>query len=309
MKLSIVSTLYYSQDYVDEFCNRVAQAASSISTDFEIILVNDGSPDGSLEKALTLQKKYSTITIVDLSRNFGHHRAIMTGLHYAKGDFVFLIDSDLEEAPELLLDYWKEIQQPGIDVVLGIQKARKGGWFERISGKLFYWFFSILTSVEYPANSLTARLMTKRYVDSVIKFKEKELDIWGVFVLAGYNQKSIQVIKTSKGLTTYTFRRKVKMAIEVITTVSHRPLYLTFLFGVLFMVLSLISVIVIIYEKYFHYTTEGWASIVALILFVNGVVFFILGIFGIYLSKMFLEIKNRPLTLIRDVFPSQNHHD
>lgn len=309
MKLSVVSTLYYSQDYVDEFCNRVAQAASSISTDFEIILVNDGSPDGSLEKALTLQKKYPSITIVDLSRNFGHHRAIMTGLHYSKGDFVFLIDSDLEEAPELLLDYWKEIQQPGIDVVLGIQKARKGGWFERISGKLFYWFFSILTSVEYPANSLTARLMTKRYVDSVIKFKEKELDIWGVFVLAGFNQKALPVVKSHKGSSTYTFRKKIKVAIEMITTISHRPLYLTFAFGFFFLILSFVSMAVIGYNKYMYNTTEGWASIIALIWFVSGVILFILGIFGVYLSKMFLEIKNRPLTLVRDVFPPRNPND
>ena len=304
MKLSIVSTLYYSQDYLDEFCERCVKIALTISPDIEIILVNDGSPDSSLSKAISLQQRYSQITIVDLSRNFGHHKAIMTGLNYAKGDYIFLIDCDLEEAPELLDGYWKALQEPGLDMIFGIQKFRKGGWFERISGRLFYWFFSLITSFQYPANSLTARLMTRRYVQSVLQFKEKELDIWGVFVLAGYNQKAMEVMKTSKGSTTYTLRKKIRIAIEMITTLSHRPLYLTFFFGIIFMVLSFISIGVVIYQKYVYNSTEGWASIIALIWFVSGVILFILGIFGIYLSKMFLEIKSRPLTVVREVYSS-----
>ncbi len=309
MKLSIVSTMYCSQGYLEEFCERASKAAAAISDDYEIVLVNDGSPDRSLQKALSLQQRYPEITIVDLSRNFGHHKAIMTGLHYAKGDYVFLIDCDLEEAPELLNDYWKAIQEPGIDVVFGVQKSRKGGWFERTSGQLFYWLFSVITSVDYPANSLTARLMTRSYVESVITFKEKELDIWGVFVLVGYNQKALEVVKSSKGSTTYTLRKKIRMAIEMITSLSHRPLYLTFFFGILFLAISIVSIVVIVYEKYMYNATEGWASIMALIWFVSGVILFILGIFGVYLSKMFLEIKNRPLTLVREVYPPQPRHD
>lgn len=306
MKLSIVSTMYYSQDYLEEFCERCEKSALTVSPDYEIILVNDGSPDGSLQKAILLQQRYPQITILDLSRNFGQHKAIMTGLHYAKGDYVFLIDCDLEEAPELLNDYWKAIQEPGIDVVFGVQESRKGEWFERISGRLFYWFFSVITSLDYPANSLTARLMTLRYVKSVIQFKERELDIWGVFVLVGYNQKTLQAVKLSKGSTTYTLRKKFRMAIEMITTLSHRPLYLTFFFGILFMLISMISIGLIVYQKYMNNPTEGWASIIALIWFVSGVILFIFGIFGVYLSKMFLEIKGRPLTVVREVYSSRH---
>ena len=309
MKLSIVSTMYYSQEYLEEFCDRCAKAASAITTYYEIILVNDGSPDGSVQKALSLQKKHAQITIIDLSRNFGHHKAIMTGLHYVKGDYVMLIDCDLEEAPELLNEYWAAIQEPGIDVVFGIQKSRKGGWFERVSGRVFYWFFSKLTSFDYPTNSLTARLMKLKYVKSVIQFREKELDIWGVFVLAGYNQKALEVTKSSKGSSTYTVRKKIRMAVEMITSLSHRPLYFTFFFSLLFMVISGISILEIIYQKYMHNSSEGWASIMALIWFVSGVILFILGIFGVYLSKMFLEIKSRPLTQVREVYPPDSSND
>ena len=173
----------------------------------------------------------------------------------------------------------------------------------------FYWFFSAIISVDYPVNSLTARLMSRRYVQSVIQFKEKELDIWGVFVLAGYNQKALQVVKSSKGSTTYTFRKKIRMAIEMITTLSDRPLYLTFFFSILFMLISIVSTAVIAYQKFSYNTTEGWASIMALVWFVSSVILFILGIFGIYLSKMFLEIKSRPLTLVREVYPPSDKHD
>jgi len=280
-----------------------------ITSEYEIILVNDGSPDGSLRNALSLQKKYTQIVIIDLSRNFGHHKAIMTGLQHAKGEYVFLIDCDLEEAPELLTEYWNAIQSPGIDVIFGIQSARKGGWFERTSGRLFYWLFLKIISVNYPANSLTARLMTSRYVKSVTKFKEKELDIWGVFVLAGYNQKAMEVTKSSKGSSTYTFRKKLRMAIEMITSLSHRPLYFTFFFSILFMIISGASILEIVYQKYMNHSSEGWASIMALIWFVSGIILFILGIFGVYLSKMFLEIKNRPLTQVKEVYPPESSND
>lgn len=303
MKLSVVTTLYYSESYLEEFCKRCFASARQITQDVELILVNDGSPDNSLLQALEIQKKMHSIKIIDLSRNFGHHKAIMTGLSFAQGDYVFLIDCDLEEAPELLDVFWPNIVNHSVDVVYGVQRNRKGQWFERFSGQLFYQFFKRISSLDYPADSLTARLMTRQYVQSVLSFREKELDIWGVFVLTGYNQKAVVVEKGHKGSSTYTLSRKVRMAIEVITTLSHRPLYLTFLFGVIFLFLSFVSILVILSKKYLQQTVEGWASIMALIWFVGGVILFVLGIFGIYLSKIFLEVKNRPLTIIKEIYP------
>lgn len=225
LKLSIVSTLYYSQNYLDEFCQRCVSTAQAISADIEFILVNDGSPDQSLQKALDLQRNYPFITVVDLSRNFGHHRAIMTGLQHATGDYVFLIDSDLEENPELLKEFYQKIiDNPSLDVVYGLQTRRKGNWFERISGKIFYKVLSVLTSVEYPSDTFTARLMTSRYVRSVLQYAEKELDIWGVFVLTGYNQAGIPATKGFKGKSTYSFYKKLRIAVEIITSLSHLSL-------------------------------------------------------------------------------------
>ncbi|MGH9548808.1 MAG: glycosyltransferase family 2 protein, partial [Terriglobales bacterium] len=126
MDLSIVTTLYASAPYLEEFYARTCVVAERVTSDFEIILVNDGSPDNSLEIALSLYRKDARVRIVDLSRNFGHHKAMMTGLAHARGDMVFLLDSDLEEEPELLNTFYEKLQQTGADVVFGVQQKRKG---------------------------------------------------------------------------------------------------------------------------------------------------------------------------------------
>lgn len=307
MKISVVTTLYYSQDYLQEFYTRTRHSLAGITDSYEFVFVNDGSPDNSLQCVLKLQEQDKNVVIIDLSRNFGHHKAIMTGLRFSTGDYVFLIDCDLEEDPELFPVFWKEFgKTPGMDVVFGIQKQRKGRFFERVSGKLFYNMFSLLTNMDYPHNTLTARLMSKRYVEGVGRFNEKELDIWGLFILNGFNQKGIVVSKGHKGSSTYTFRKKVRMAIDTITSFSSRPLYLIFVIGMFVMLFSVLNILYIIYKKIFlDVDIEGWASILASVWLIGGLVIFILGIIGIYLSKIFLEIKNRPLTVIKDIYRQQ----
>ncbi len=308
MKLSVVTTLYYSQNYVREFHRRVVSSILKITDQYEIIFVNDGSPDQSLQRVLELQRTDPNVLVVDLSRNFGHHKAIMTGLRFAEGDYVFLIDVDLEEDPELLDRYWAELRaSEGVDVVFGIQKKRKGGFFERVSGRIFYGLFSLLAAIEYPHDTLTARLMTKRYVAKVVSYRETELDIWGLFVLTGFNQKGVYATKGSKGTSTYTLKKKLKMAIETITSFSSRPLYLIFLFGVFIIIAAFANILFIIYKKLLYgVAVEGWASLLTTIWLVGGIIIFLLGVIGIYLSKMFTEIKNRPFTIVREVYGREN---
>ena len=170
MKLSIVATLYQSAPYIEEFYRRATESARQlVNDDYEIVLVNDGSPDNSLELAIHLSELDPRVVIVDLSRNFGHHKAMMTGLAYAVGDYVFLIDSDLEEEPEWLLGFSKQMIQEHCDVVYGVQERRKGGIFERWSSQWFWRFFNMLTGMNIPTNLATARLMSRRYVDALLR--------------------------------------------------------------------------------------------------------------------------------------------
>jgi putative glycosyltransferase len=270
---------------------------------YEILFVDDGSPDDSLTVALELQQSDHNIKVIQLSKNFGHQRAIMTGLQYATGDYIFLIDSDLEEDPGLLNIFWQTMKAESADVVYGVQTRRKGGWFERISGRLFYRLLSVLSSIDYPTDTLTARLMSRNYVDAIKRFGEKELDLWAVFVLAGFQQLSVPVTKGHKGTSTFTLVKKIRRGIEIITSFSHRPLYITFFLGLISFVVAGVMIAIIIYKKYFlQVDVEGWASILASIWLVGGMILLMLGIFGIYLSKMFLEIKNRPLTIVKNVY-------
>ncbi len=178
--------MYHSGKYLQEFYNRTISIINELKLSYEIIFVDDGSPDNSLLLALKLQESDQNIKIIELSRNFGHQRAIMTGLKHTSGDFIFLIDCDLEEKPELLREFWKRMTAENSDVVYGVQIKRKGNWFERLSGRIFYKIMSGLSNVGYPADTLTARVMSRKYIDSILRYEEKELDLWGIFALAGF---------------------------------------------------------------------------------------------------------------------------
>ncbi|MFC1516878.1 glycosyltransferase family 2 protein, partial [Thermodesulfobacteriota bacterium] len=149
MELSVVTTLYKSALYVEEFYRRISTEAEKITDDYEIIMVDDGSPDNSLEIALSFIENDPRLRIIELSRNFGHHKAMMTGLEHANGNLIFLIDSDLEEPPELLTQFHSQLIKEDLDVVYGYQEQkRKGGWVENIAGKLAWWFMNILLPVK-----------------------------------------------------------------------------------------------------------------------------------------------------------------
>lgn len=304
MKLSIVTTLYKSSPYIKEFYNRITNEANKITDDYEIILVNDGSPDDSLEKAIELHNQDNKVKVINLSRNFGHHKAIMTGLSYTKGDYVFLIDCDLEEEPELLSQFWLEIdKEKDIDVIYGVQDTRKGGFMEKLSGKLFYDSFNYFSGIKIPRNFLTVRLMKKNYVSNLVSFQEKEIVFSILTVLTGFNSKPIIVKKLSHSPTTYTVYMKVKLLFNVITASSARPLWLAFNLGIIITSISFIYILFLVYKKLFYgIDVDGWTSVMISISFFGGLIIFFLGIIGIYLSKIFIEVKNRPFSIIKEIY-------
>lgn len=304
MQLSIVTTLYKSSPYIDEFYQRITTEAEKITQDYEIIFVDDGSPDNSLEKAVALHQQDNKVTVIELSRNFGHHKAIMTGLAQAKGEYVFLIDSDLEEEPELLGRFWQELHQDkNVDVVYGVQERRKGGWFERVSGGLFWKLINFMSTIEIPSNMITARLMTTSYKQALIEYKESEIFIGGLWAHVGYNQKSLIVNKGSHSETTYTLRRKLSLLVNSITSFSSKPLIYIFYVGLITTAISLTFIAKLILDKIvFGFAFEGWTSLIVSVWFFGGLIILLLGIIGIYLSKIFIEVKQRPYTLVKKIF-------
>ena len=303
MRLSIVSTLYHSAAHLEEFCARVRTSAAAVTDDYELILVNDGSPDNSLEIALGQLGKDQRLRIVDLARNFGHHKAMMAGLEHSSGDLVYLIDSDLEEEPEWLQDFHLLMEESGADVVYGRQAERKGGWFERWSGELYYSIFNWLCNIDHPRNIVTARLMTRRYVDQLLRYRERELVISCLWVTTGFKQVERVVMKQSKKATTYSLSKKIGHATNAITSFSEVPLRLIFYVGASVFLCALVyASYLVVMRLYREQVVDGYTSLMVSIWLLGGMIISFVGVVGIYLSKVFSETKQRPHTIIRHIY-------
>lgn len=308
MKLSIVATLYQSAPYIKEFYHRASAAAAQlVGNEYEITLVNDGSPDNSLDLAICLSQSDPHVIVIDLSRNFGHHKAMMTGLSYARGNHIFLIDSDLEEEPEWLLTFSQQMEQEQCDVVYGVQIQRKGDLFQRWSGQLFYYLFQVLTGLSLAENIVTARLMTHRYVDALLRHQERELMIAGLWFITGFDQRPQTIKKLGTSETTYTFRSKISLFVNSITSFSTAPLIGIFYTGIAISLLAAgYAAYLIVSWLFFVQPLSGWTSVMASIWLVGGLIILFVGIIGIYLSKIFLETKQRPYTIVRQVYGKQD---
>ncbi|MDC7787416.1 glycosyltransferase family 2 protein [Rhodoplanes sp. TEM] len=304
MKLSVVATLYKSSAFVGEFHRRASDAARALAgDDYEIVLVNDGSPDDSLELAVGIADVDAHVVVVDLSRNFGHHKAMLTGLEHARGDRIFLVDTDLEEEPEWLLPFARAMDDTRCDMVYGVQEVRKGGLFERVSGDLFYRVFNLSSGMDLPRGIVTARLMTRRFVDALLLHREREVFIVGLFHLTGFDQRPFAVKKHGRPGSSYTLRRKISLAVNAVTSFSNAPLIWVFNIGLAISFFAAAYVAYLVFNALFlTRPLVGWTSVIASIWLVGGMIICFIGIVGIYLSKVFTEVKQRPYTIVRRVY-------
>ncbi|MNR99787.1 putative glycosyltransferase [compost metagenome] len=307
MQLSIVTTLYRSAPHLRAFYERARAAAETSGFSWEIVMVNDGSPDESAAIASSLVEEDPRVVLVDLSRNFGHHKAMMTGLAHARGELVFLIDSDLEEDPAWLERFHQTLLDTQADVVYGVQEAaRKGNAFERLSGDAYYAVVNWLSSAPIPRNLVTTRLMTRRYVQALVQHQERELMIAGLWVITGFKQVALPVKKLSLTPTTYTLGRKLTLLVDAVTAFSNKPLIMIFYLGLAITALSLVAAVVLVTRVlFFQALLPGWASLIVSVWLLGGITIFCLGLIGIYLSKIYIETKQRPYTIVRAV---HRHH-
>lgn len=301
MKLSIVTSLYRSAPYLPEFYRRAKTAALGLTRDYEIVLVDDGSPDDACAVAEALRAADDRVTVVQLSRNFGQHRAMMTGLAHATGDLVFLLDCDLEELPEWVTDFHADMQATGADVVYGVQERRKGGWWERVSGGLFYRALGGLASIPIPPNQVNCRLMTREYVAALVAHREREVFFAGLFATTGFRQVPRAVRKLSRGESGYTFRKRLAMAVNSVTSFSTTPLRYIFYTGVLVLLVSVLATGAAVANWLTGSVLAGWTSLIASVWFLGGLILFAQGVTAVYLGKVLSEVKQRPYTVIRRV--------
>jgi len=303
MTISVVTTLYNSAAYIEEFYRRVLAQIHALQQDYEVIFVDDGSPDTALAVALGIADRDPNVSVVELSKNFGHHKAMMTGLAQAVGDLIFLIDVDLEEPPEILSEFYRELREKSVDIVFGVQQQRHGPWYQRVSGEAFYSLFNLLSTNAIPRNQLRARLMTRRYVNALLQHKEQLFMIEILCNLNGFKQIAYPMNKTGyKGVTSYTLARRIRLFIAGITMSSNRPLIFIGYLGAIIVCLAILYTLFIGIQYALGVANpDGWTSLIISTWFLGGLTIFSLGIIATYLSVMFEEVKGRPYSIVAKI--------
>lgn len=311
MKISVVAPLYRSAPYIVELHRRAVIAVAETGADtYEIILINDGSPDDSLEIAKRVASRDPNVVVVDLSRNFGQHRATMTGLAQSTGDYVFVLDSDLEDEPEWLSEFFRQLTTHKCDVVYGINNNLKGGWLYTQARGLFYQVLNTLSSIPLPPNVCSARLMSRRYVNALLQFPERELFMAGIWHMAGFSQLPLEVVKQSTSPSTYSTGKLVNVFINAVTAFSTRPLEFISIVGLTLSTVAFCFTGWVLYQKIvFGVAIEGWASVMAAVLLIGGISLFFNGIMAIYIAKIFLEVKQRPRSIIKEIHRAKESGD
>jgi putative glycosyltransferase len=306
VKISIVSPLFRSARYLPSLYVRcVATLERMRIDDYEIILVNDASPEDDLAVAKRLADHNHRVHVIDLARNYGQQRALMIGFEHTSGDFVFVLDSDLEEDPEWLESFYQVMIEKQCDVVYGMQTGKKRGFWYRTGRALFLRAIRLLSDVAIPEGAITARLMSKRYVQAVCRFREHEIDIGAVWALAGFAQVPVPVRKLDTSPTSYTIGKLLRVVINSVTSVSTRPLIAGAVLGVVMCLIALVYTIAVVAAKLFYgVSIQGWPSLMSAVLILGGLNLLLTGTVAIYVAKVFIEVKQRPAGLIRELYSS-----
>jgi len=300
--ISIIVPVYKAEKSLHELYDRLNLSLSIITNDFEIVLVEDCGGDRSWEIILELAQKDPRVKGIQFSRNFGQHYGITAGLDHCDGDWIVVMDCDLQDRPEEIPQLYQKAQE-GYDVVLAKRKNRQDNWLKKVTSGLFYQVFNYLADLKYDAEVGNFRIISRQVVNNFRDIREQLRFFGGVVDWMGFPTASIKVKHDSRleGKSTYTFKKLCKLAIDTIIAYSDKPLRLSIIFGFIISTISFILGCVTVFRVLFYGSSiTGWASLIVSLYFLGGIIIFILGIIGIYLGKTFNETKKRPLYIIRN---------
>lgn len=305
-KISVIVSCYNEQESLPLFYKEMERVRKQDfeGIDFEYIFVNDGSKDKTLEKIKKLKELDNKVRYVSFSRNFGKEAAMLAGLDYSTGDYITLMDADLQDPPSLLRKMYDAIKNEGYDCVGTRRVTRKGEPpIRSFFARMFYKIINKMSKVEMVDGARDYRLMTRQMVDSIISIREYNRYSKGLFSFVGFKTKWIEYenVERVAGETKWSFWKLFKYALEGITAFSTTPLIFSSVLGLLFCLVSFIMIIFIVARTLtYGDPTSGWPSMVCIIFFVSGIQLFSLGIIGQYLSKAYLEVKHRPIYIIKE---------
>jgi polyisoprenyl-phosphate glycosyltransferase len=301
--LSVVIPVYNESSLIDELIKRVKTNVMLITEDYEILIVDDGSQDNTWNLIESETKSENRIRGIKFSRNFGHHYAITAGLHNSNGEWVVVMDGDLQDRPEVIPDLYKKAQE-GFDVVFVSRQNRPEKLYYRIAQKIFYWILRSLSGLDFDSRQANFSIINKKVVEAFKKFPENARFYGSTIKWLGFKRSFILAdhgVRHS-GKPSYTIRKRFKLASDIILSFSERPLKLAVTFGLLVTLSSIVmSIWLIIGALNFNFSVMGWPSIMASTFFLGGSILTVLGIIGIYLGRVFNQVKSRPLYIIDKV--------
>ncbi|MEG0176120.1 MAG: glycosyltransferase family 2 protein [Anaerorhabdus sp.] len=305
--LSIVVPCYNEQETVRLFYNATVEVVDKMKINYEIIYVNDGSKDTTLSE---LQKLYDehkdVVRVIDFSRNFGKEAGLLAGLEYAKGDYITVMDVDLQDPPEFLPVMFKTMEEKDVDIVGTRRVSRKGEPpIRSFFARQFYKLINKFSDVEIVDGARDFRLMTRQVVDSILELKEYHRFSKGIFVWVGYKTEYLEYenVERVAGETSWSFWKLLSYAFEGIIAFTVAPLRIATFMGVLISVVAFLTMVfVIVRAMMFGDPVSGWPSMVTIMLFLGGIQLLALGIIGEYLSKTYMEVKKRPNYIVRKIY-------
>ena len=298
--LSVVAPAYDEVELIETFVQRIFAALADYT--FELIIVDDGSGDGTAEALDRLADADRRLRVVHLSRNFGHQAALTAGLEHALGDAVAMIDADLQDPPELIpkmVEQWES----GSDVVYAVRHEREGETaFKLATASWFYKLFNKLAQVDLESNSGDFRLLDRRALDALLAMTERSRFLRGMTVWVGFTQTAVPYERgpRSAGETKYTLRKMVRFSLDAITSFSHLPLQLSTYAGLLFAGVAFIAIPVVLGLRIAGSYLPGFGSITIILLLIGGMVMIALGVIGEYVGRIYDEVKHRPLYIVRE---------
>ncbi len=300
---SIIAPIYNEIGNLPELYRRVKEVMDSSGKTWELILVDDGSTDGSTDKVRELAEADERVRPVIFARNFGHQVAITAGWDYARGDAIVIIDADLQDPPELILELAKKWQE-GYEVVYAVRAEREGEtWFKKFTAALFYRLIRWITDVDIPVDTGDFRLMDRKVVDVLKQMRERHRFPRGMSAWVGFKQIGVEYKRAARvsGETKYPFRKMFKLALNAITGFSYFPLQVATFFGFISAGLSILAIPVVIYLRISGFRQlTGQATTLIAVLFLGGVQLISLGILGEYVGRLYDEARGRPLYIVRE---------
>lgn len=306
MKISVIIPCYNEEEVIEETYKEVKRVMETNNYDHEIIFVNDGSKDRTLEILRSITQKDNNVIVISFSRNFGHQSAVSAGINNCNGDVAVIIDADLQDPPQLIPEMVKIHLEQHANVVYGVRKERKGeSFFKKFTAKLFYRLLNILSDVKFPLDTGDFRLIDKKVIDEFKKLKERDKYIRGLISWMGFKQVPIYYDRNPRlaGKTKYPLRKMIKFALTGIFYFSDKPLKTATTLGFITTIIGLALAVYVIVEKLFNpsQVISGWASTMITIIFLGGIQLLTLGVIGRYIGNIFDEVKGRPEYIIDEI--------